>query len=285
MRGSKSTAAGLLWAALALAGFALGALPAAAQDDDVERTALARSLFRQGVELSDAGRWAEAADYFRRSLSLRDSPIVEFNLGTALTHTGRLVEATELFRRAARESDAPERLRSAARQQVEALAPRLGRLTVTVEGPLETVELRLDGDVLPAEGVGVPAPADPGHHVLVAMRGEAEVARAEVDLTEGGSQEVRLEVPPPPVVVTPPPDAHAAVVLVERGHTREEADRRGGTPVTPGGSDDALVWLGVILGVVVAGGAAALTTVLVLDAQGTEPPIEGNLLPAVIVFE
>ncbi|MCZ7678598.1 MAG: hypothetical protein M5U28_07435 [Sandaracinaceae bacterium] len=168
MRRSKRTAA--LRVAALVVFFATGT--AAAQDDDVERTALARSLFRQGVELSDAGRWPEAAEHFRRSLSLRGSPIVEFNLATALTHTGRLVEATELFRRASRDAEAPERLRQAARQQIDALAPRLGRLTVEVEGPLGSVELRMDGDVLPPEGVGVAAPADPGHHVLVALRGE-----------------------------------------------------------------------------------------------------------------
>lgn len=249
---------------------------AAAAQDDVERTALARSLFRQGVELSDAGRWAEAADHFRRSLSLRDSPIVEFNLATALTHTGRLVEATELFRRASRDPEAPERLRQAARQQIDALAPRLGRLTVEVEGPLGSVELRMDGDALPREGVGVAAPADPGHHVLVALRDGAEVARSEVDVAEGGAASVRLVVPPPPIAEVTLPEGStegpAAAAVVDPA------------PVAAPG-DDGLVWLGVILGVVVVGAAAALTTFLVLDAQGTEPPIEGNLGPAVIVFE
>lgn len=274
MRGSKSSWASFVAAALALATVFSDA--ASAQDDDVERTALARSLFRQGVELSDAGQWEQAADHFRRSLSLRGSPIVEFNLGTALTHTGRLVEATELFRRASRDDDAPERLRAAARQQVEALAPRLGTLTIEVEGPLESVELRLDGDVVPAEGVGVAAPADPGHHVLVALRGETEVARTELDVPEGGSLSARLVVPALPIAASEP-------VEVPRGGAVDLGE--GSTVTPPSGGDDGLVWLGVILGVVVAGAAAAVTTVLVLDAQGPEPPIEGNLGPAVIVFE
>ncbi len=274
MRRSKRTAA--LRVAALVVFFATGT--AAAQDDDVERTALARSLFRQGVELSDAGRWAAAADHFRRSLSLRGSPIVEFNLATALTHTGRLVEATELFRRASRDAEAPERLRQAARQQIDALAPRLGRLTVEVEGPLGSVELRMDGDVLPPEGVGVATPADPGHHVLVALRGEAEVARAEVDVPEGGAASVRVVLPPPPIAQVEVPE--------EASEEPAAAALVGPAPAAaPAGSDDGLVWLGVILGVVVVGAAAALTTVLVLDAQGTEPPVEGNLGPAVIVFE
>lgn len=273
-RGPRGYRATSLCSALVL-GLVLAwvASPVAAQD--AERTAVARSLFRQGVELSDQGRWDEAADHFRRSLSLRDSPVVAFNFGTALVRIGRLVEATEHFRRAARDPEAPERLREAARQQVEALQPRLGRLALEVEGPIETVELQLDGDPVALERVGVTAPADPGSHVLRALRADEEVARGEVEVPEGGLATVRLVVPPPPaadpaqVVVTGP---------FPRGGTGERE--------LPPPHDDTLTWVGVVVGVVaLVGAAAAVTTVVALDAQGPPPPIQGNLGPAVIVFE
>ncbi|HEY8430505.1 MAG TPA: hypothetical protein VIL20_19125 [Sandaracinaceae bacterium] len=277
MRGSERTRAGL---ALALLFGVLASRPALAQHDDVERTALARALFRRGVELSDAGRWAEAADHFRRSLALRESPVVVFNLATALRHTGRLVEATELFRRAARSERAPEELREAAHSQVEALAPRLGALTVEAEGPLESVELRLDGERLPREVIGVTTPADPGPHVLAALCGGVEVARARVEVPEGGSASVRLVVPPAPRVTeldAPSREGEPRVV-------RTEAPVRPDAP-PPAGSDGALVALGLVLGVVAVGAAVAITTAVVLESQGPEPPVEGNLGPPVIVFE
>lgn len=240
--------------------------------DEVQRTALARSLFREGVELSDGERWAEAADRFRRSLALRDSPIVAFNLGTASMHTGRLVEAVELFRRASRDEDAPERLRAAARQHLGELEPRLARLTVEVTGPRETVALELDGHAVMAARIGVGAPADPGHHVLRALRGGEEVARAEVDVAERGEATLRLEVPAQPADAGVPVEEAA-----ERPAILELAD--------PPPSDDSLaIWLGTI-GAVLAVGIAVTIAVVVVDGQGSAPPIEGNLGPPVIIFD
>lgn len=241
--------------------------------DEVERTALARSLFRQGVELSDRGEWADAADRFRRSLRLRHSPIVEFNLGTALTHTGRLVEAAELFRRAVRDGEAPARLREAAQRELDAVQPRLGQLTLSVTGPIESVTLELDGDAVPPEQIGVPVPADPGHHVLAAMRNGRVVARAEADVPEQGEARIDLEVPPAPL--------HEEVGPLERDtDVSPHPERPAG-----GGGDDVGLILGVVGGIVLVAGAAVLTTVLVLEAQGPAAPIEGNLGPPVIEFD
>ena len=243
--------------------------------DEVQRTALARSLFREGVELSDGERWAEAADRFRRSLALRDSPIVAFNLGTACMHTGRLVEAAELFRRASRDEDAPERLRAAARQHLGQLEPRLARLTVEVTGPRETVALELDGHAVMAARIGVGAPADPGHHLLRALRDGEEVARAEVDVAERGEATLRLEVPPPPAEP------------VDEGVPVEEAAEPAAileVPEPPPSDDSLAIWLGTI-GAVLAIGIAVTIAVVVVDGQGSAPPIEGNLGPPVIVFD
>jgi hypothetical protein len=260
------------WLTAGVLGLVLVVSPVSAQD--AEQTAVARSLFRQGVEHSDQGRWPEAADHFRRSLALRDSPVVAFNLATALVHIGRLVEATEHFRRAARDAEAPERLREAARQQVDALQPRLARLTIQVTGPLESVELLLDGDPVPPARVGVAAPADPGLRVLRALRGDAEVARQEVTLAEGGEGSLSLVVPPPPIV--------------EDRERQPDLLLGAGPPpsaVTPPAGDDTLLWVGVVVGAVLVVGAAAVTTGVVLGGQGPAPPIEGNLGPTVIVFE
>lgn len=246
-----------------------------AQESDVERTALARELFREGVALSDTGDWEAAADRFRRSLSLRDSSVVAFNLGTACAHTGRLVEALELFRRASRDSDAPAPLREAAAAQAAALEPRIARLTLEVTGPLETVSIELDGRDVPPAMLGVAAPADPGHHVVRALRNDEEVARAEVELAEGSAHRLELAIPPLSAV------ADVVAPTPERPPRSSEQPLATRAPA----ADDTALLAGVIAGSALAIGLVVLTAVLVVDAQGPAPPIEGNLGPPVIVFD
>jgi hypothetical protein len=255
--------------ALAAAFWLALASSAAAQDE--EQTALARSLFEEGVHASDRGEWESATDHFRRSLALRGSPVVSFNLAMALTHVGRFVEATEHFRRTLSDPRAPEPLQSAAQAQIDRLRERLGRLTIAVEGPREGVALELDGQALPDALIGT-SPADPGRRVLVAIRDGDEVARAEAELAEGGEAALDLRIPelePEPAPPIPMPAPIAAPRSAPARHT-----------------EDAVGWivLGVAGGVVVIGAIAAITAFFVIDAQHGSP-IEGNLGPAVIVFD
>lgn len=241
--------------------------------EDREQTAAARALFRQGVEQSDGEHWAEAADLFRRSLALRESAVVAFNLGTALVHVGGFVEASELFRRAARDADAPPRLQAAANRELAAIQARIGRLTITVEGPLEGVELSLDDHAIRAEMVGVAAPADPGDHVLVARRGGEVVARAEASVAEGSPASVSLTVPPAPVVVANPEEAAHTVV----------GDPATAGPTVTNGDDTGLI-VGLVAGAVALVAVAIIVTVVLLDGQGPGEPIPGNLTPGTIEF-
>lgn len=252
------------------------ATPASAQDR--EDTALARSLFQQGLELADAASWSEAADRFRRSLAIRDSAVVSFNLATALTHIGELVEASELLRRAARDEDAPTRLREAGRQELRRIEPRIGRLTIELEGPREGVELRLGDRPIPAAGIGVEMPVDPGEHILVATRDGQEVARTGVSIPEGGEATASLTIPPLPTVPDPVEVADRAMsdaVSRDLISTRE---------TEAGDGDDTLLWVGVIVAVLVAGAVAATVTVLVVGGGGQADPIPGNLSPGTVEF-
>ena len=104
---------------------------ASASPDDARQTALARSLFQEGVQLGEADQWPEAADRFERALALRNSPNLEHNLAIAYEHSGRIVEAIERFRRVAASARADRRLKDAARQRIRALEPRVARLMVT----------------------------------------------------------------------------------------------------------------------------------------------------------
>ncbi len=253
--------------------FASGPAMAHGQEDAERTTAAARSLFEEGVAHSDAARWTEAADHFRRSLSMRYSPVVAFNLATALTHTGRLVEAGELFLRVSRDEEAPQRVRNVAREQLSALEPRLGRLTIELEGSPENVAVELDGQRVPPELLGVASAADPGAHVLRALRDDVEVARVELEITEGGERTARLRIPPPRVASPSRPTRAIA----------RAAPLDAAPPAS--GPSDGWVWFGVIAGVLVVAAAITIPTVLVLEGEHGPPIVEGNLGPSIIVFE
>ena len=100
------------WTWLIVTMLAFQPLVAHGQDGGVDRTAAARALFHEGVELADRTRWAEAADRFDRAYQLRPEPIVAFNLATALRRSGRLVRANEVALTLLRADDTPPEMRN-----------------------------------------------------------------------------------------------------------------------------------------------------------------------------
>ncbi len=289
--------------------------PCAAQGEPgAQETAAARALFEEGVGLADQARWPEAADRFRRSLSMRPSPVVAYNLASALVHLERLVEASELLQSVSRDESAPEEARAAARALLEEVQPRLGRLTVHLDGDPTGAAVRLDDRVLPAEAVGVAIPADPGTRTVRVVRGEEVVAQADVQVAEGGAAETRIEVPPPPVPeesfrpgevlqgedeqetgyrpgdalrselpppVEPPPPEEVARAA-DPADVEPEPARSEPLPPEPRGSiwTNAWFWGGVGAGVLVSG---AIVLALVLGGGSEQPGgIGGTLDPPLI---
>jgi hypothetical protein len=237
-----------------------------AQTTDPATTAAARSLFERGASAADAGDHATAADLLARSLALRSSPVVAFNLAQSLAQLGRLVEASETLVLAERGAT-NETLRAAAAELRAQIAARLAHVTVTVSPPDTDAEVRLDGSPLAAALRGTATPVDPGAHVATALREGVEVARVEVDVAEAQVADLPLVVPA--VVVAPPPPDE--VVIVE--------------PIVeppPSGDDTVLIAVLTTVGVlVVAGVGIGLGVGL---SQQTPGPVEGNLSPRVVRF-
>ncbi|MGE0784292.1 MAG: tetratricopeptide repeat protein [Sandaracinaceae bacterium] len=232
--------------------------------------AAARDLFGQGVRLSEEGDWEGAADRFRRSLALRESPVVAFNLGMALSHLGRLVEAIEHFRMCRNVGNAE--LEAAAEEQITQLEPQVGRLTIEVRGPTAGVRFALDGRPISSASLGVAIPADPGTRTLIAERDGEAVAEASADVTSGALSTLRIEVPPAPL---PDPEITMPDPVSAPGPT---------APVDGDGGDDAVAWgVGIGVGVAVLA-AVAIVLAVVLTSGSPAQPIEGNLLPGVVEF-
>ena len=172
-------------------------------------TAVARSLFEEGVILADSEQWEEAADRFRRSLELRGSPVVAYNLASALVRLDRLVEATELLQKVRRDETAPAAARDAARALLDRVTPRLARLTIVLEGDPAGATVWIDDREIPAQAIGVSMPVDPGRRTIRVKRGDEVVAERQLTVLSGAHAETRFDVPPAPEPPEPEEPAEA----------------------------------------------------------------------------
>lgn len=158
---------------------------ASAQSQEVRLAAAAREFFAQGIAFADKSQWAEAADRFRRALSIRESSVIAFNLASSLEELGELVEASELLYGIDADTTADPALRQSARALLGDIKPRLASLTVTVANSRSQAQVLLDGLSLSPVQLGVAIPVDPGAHVVVYQRGDSVVQRDELQLSEG----------------------------------------------------------------------------------------------------
>jgi hypothetical protein len=169
---------------LLMAGFVV--CPLAAEAQTTQETALARSLFEEGVRLADQGQWPEAADRFRRAFTLKPTPGIAFNLASALGEAGKLVEATELLEQLSRDPTLSPELRAEALHKLEVFAPRRAHLTVQIsEVDHNGLTVEVDDQPWPQAAWGVAVPIDPGTHRVVGRAPLERVSESELPRTEG----------------------------------------------------------------------------------------------------
>jgi hypothetical protein len=250
---------------------ALGSAERAAAQPTVEDTAIARSLFEQGVGCADQNDWACAANRFGQAHTLRPSPVIALNWGQALARLGRFVEAAELIGRVARNGDASAELRTRARSLLAEIEPQLGSIRVVLDGASREVSLELDGRAFATALVATDVPVDPGEHVIRALAEGNAVAEARGTVAPGASLELRLEIPdavaePTPIEETEPePESIASPVSIVAVDPEEEEESSSG------------VWVGIAIGGgVLAAAAAAVLVVVFVTSQGQDM-FEGTL--------
>ncbi len=171
---------------------ALPSRPAAAQaagggDRESERT----QLYKEAVDLANAGRWADAAEKLRAVLAIRSSPKVRFTFGQAEEHVGKLATAYDAYAQAladaeaARETDVADTAGGA----LHALAPRVPIVRVKVTGVgASAATATIDEH---AAKVGDLVRVDPGDHVVAVSAPGARAAQSKLTIAEGQ----RIEVP------------------------------------------------------------------------------------------
>jgi hypothetical protein len=171
-------------------------------------TSSARRLFKEGVMEADLGRWEQASELFRRSMSLRPSPVSTYNLASAYGRVGRIVEASDLLRSVIWDGSATQNVRDVARSLLDSLMPQVGWLTIRVEGDPTSVTLTLDSHPLTLQRLGIALPMDPGRHVLGIAHYCSYYETRLINLQPGATHQeiVSFRTMSMPGYLSPPPD-------------------------------------------------------------------------------
>lgn len=163
--------------------------------------ATAKSLLVEGRKLRAQSKHELARDKFKAAWALVPTPIIGLDLARAYAACGQYVEARELALEVTRLPEGPKESAEgkAARADAATLAAevkaKIGSLTVTLEGPSagKGARVTIDGEVVPAEAVGVPRKVNPGKHVVVVTVGGIAQTK-NVEVAEGGSESVSVTV-------------------------------------------------------------------------------------------
>ena len=205
----------------------VGGMANAYADDESE--ARAAKLFREAEKALSEGNTAEGCSKYAQSLELDALGNTALELGNCYEKLGRTASAFRAFGRAADLAHQEKRSdrESAARSKRNALSSRLPMLTVNLSAAAKAVsglEVRVSGEVLPADQLGKPWAVDPGDARVVATAAgfapfETTVAMKASDkkTTEIGELAAAAPEPPAPVpaemepspLPLPAPDAAA----------------------------------------------------------------------------
>jgi hypothetical protein len=192
------------------------AVPAYAQTD--EQRAGARSLATEGASAFNEGRFKDAVDLFTKAESLVHAPPHLLFIARASSKLGQYVRAREAYLKITKEQlapNAPQAFRdaqTAASHEMTAVDHKIGGLVIKVEGggDAKDLQLKLDGNPVPAVLVGMSQPIDPGDHRVeaVATGYRAQPKSIKVNEAEKATITLKLEVDPnaapPPVAATTP---------------------------------------------------------------------------------
>jgi hypothetical protein len=147
--------------------------------------AAADALFDSARAAMDRGDLTTACQQFRASERLDAAVGTELNLADCEEKRGNLASAWELYRTAAEKLGERDERLALARARIQALTPRLPRLTLLLAaGAPETSTVRNGATELGSAGFGVALPMDPGAHELIVVAPGFESRKFVVQLAE-----------------------------------------------------------------------------------------------------
>lgn len=208
----RTSGAALL--ALALAG-AASAYSARSHAQTANESA-AQVRFQRGRDLFVANNFEGALTEFRAANQLVGSPNTRLYIARCLRGLGRLGEAYVEFQRAA--AEAADRAatepryaasRDAARQEMDALRPQVGSLTLHAPHAPEGLEVRVGGTVVPNAMFDVPVPTTPGALEVTATATGRLAFRQSISVRPTATTELTIELRVDPSYTPPATNANA----------------------------------------------------------------------------
>jgi hypothetical protein len=195
---SERRSRGFALVALALAGAAtFTARDASAQ---AANEAAAQMRFQRGRDLFVANDFNGALTEFRAANQLVGSPNTRLYIARCLRGLNRLGEAYIEFQRAAAEAadrsvNEPRYAasRDAARQEMDALRPQIGNLTLHAPHAPEGLEVRVGGAVVPSAMFDVPVPTTPGAIEVTATAQGRIAYRQQATVRASATTELTIE--------------------------------------------------------------------------------------------
>lgn len=177
----------------------LGLCASVAHAQAGDRAAAAEDLFRQGLQLTRSGRFAEACPKFAESHRLDPAYGALINLAACYEKLGRTASAWQAYVDAAdlaRDKGQAARAKTA-RDKAGRLAPRLVRLEIRLGPDVDARGLQITRNGAPVDPalLGHAVPVDPGDHAIVATRQGAEPWSTSVSATKPGQITVEVTGP------------------------------------------------------------------------------------------
>lgn len=158
-----------------------------------QTTAAAEALFDEGRVALEAKNYDLACQRFDASNRLDPAIGTTLNLAVCEEDRGRLATSWELFRAALEKLGADDPRRDFTQKQIDALAPRLPRLVVTLAASVPFGTTVRDGDVIyPSAALGTPLPEDPGARTLIVEAPGHAAKTIDVVLTEGSTTSIEV---------------------------------------------------------------------------------------------
>lgn len=240
-------------------------MTASAQPAGAE-TALAEALYQKARQLMADGNYAEACPKFAASYRLDPATGTLLNLAACHEAQHKLatawLELTEAV--AAAKRDHRDDRVTFAEEHLAAIEPKLSRLAIVVATTADVPDLKvqLDGvEVLPAAR-GVPAPVDPGEHLVEAAAPGKKTWSQRIVIDEHG-QTLTISVPALEPEAPPAPTAPSAQPLSPTPPTPEAAKR----PVPASAYIAGISTLGLVVG-------ASVTGVVYLSHRSSEGKVQ-----------
>jgi hypothetical protein len=215
------------WSRALILSFFWVAAASSARADEAADTAAARLLANDGLDLAEAGNCQQAIEKLRRAEELHHAPTTATRLGECEIAVGRVVAGTERLQRLLREpvgAGAPAPFLDAlarARSALERSLPHVPTMRIDVRAPPGTkLQVTVDGEPLPDALIGNERPTDPGHHTIEATATGFLPARRHLNLGDGETARVALDLIPAPTPTDPtPPNARAEPRQGVRSHS------------------------------------------------------------------